>query len=116
MSELINGRRLPAHVEVTLQKMRHAVFGFQWQAVNSGDHALVEFANLMQNYLECAEKTAARGEDFVALGIDRSRTIDIDDRDEVYIAEKLSCIYGDRLPKILQRVAEDIPDADQDFC
>lgn len=116
MSELINGRRLPAHIETTLQKMRHAVFGFQWQAVHTGDHAMVEFANIMQNYLECAERTAALGMDFVELGLDRSRTIDITTRDEIYIAEKLSCIYGDRLPKILQRVAEDIPDADQDFC
>lgn len=112
MNEMMTGRRAAQQVQGTLEKMRIAVFEFQWRAVNSGDHAMVEFANIMQNYLECAERTADQGADFVEMGIDRCRTIDISERDEIYIAEKLSCIFGDRLPRILRRVVEDMPDED----
>lgn len=83
----------PAEREAMLAKMHRAKEGFYFMAVQVGDHAFVEFAGMIGEYIKLCEALHKKGFDFAELA-QVSKPYHAH-----YVGEKIGCIYGGALFK-----------------
>lgn len=90
-----------------LVKMRAASDAFYSAAVRTGCHAFIEFAGLINEYIDiCSAMTASGNTDWMHASARSGTVLPMKSYQIRYLAEKLDCIYGPtlRASKDLQRV------------
>lgn len=80
-------------LEQTLQKMRYASNNFYYAAINTGNHAFIEFTGLINEYIKVCERCLNHGTDFTKINIHTGEILPVPDTSIHYIEEKLTCIF-----------------------
>lgn len=83
--------------EVALRKMDAAVRGFYAAAVATGNHPFIEFAGVMQAYLNSCARAHGEGIDFSECNHHAGQQLPMESFEVDYLAEKLDCIFGGRI-------------------
>lgn len=85
-----------------MQKVSNNFYG---EAVKIGNHSFIEFAGLMNEYINMCAETLARDGDFTRANTHTGIGLVMMDYQAAYLAEKLNCIYGPTLagdPKLAE--------------
>lgn len=80
-----------------LAAMRMASSFFYAQAVRIGNHPFIEFAGLMNEYIQACEDAQAQGVDFTECTAHTGRELPLAPYRVGYLNEKLECIFGGRI-------------------
>lgn len=93
-------RPLVPHAEhvrlVTLRRMREASAVFYGLAVQAGCHPFIEFAGLMNEYIQCCESAHKDGIDFAACNKHAGQHLPMPGYAVDYVNDKLECIFTGR--------------------
>lgn len=100
-------RRSPEELKTIIADMKGASGAFYANAREIGNHAFIEFAGLMNEYIKICEDAAKNGQDFTMASTHTGNALPMKDYQAAYLAEKLDCIYG---PALRQ------PDVKRAFC
>lgn len=91
-----------AVLTTTCDRMQAVSDRFYREAIQTGNHAFIEFAGLMNEYIMVCRKAAASGIDFTMASIHTERPLPFREHHLRYLQEKLSCIYGPSVAEILR--------------
>ena len=86
-----------AERETALQRMDEAIGRFYGTAVNIGCHPFIEFAGVMTAYVKSCRRAHENGIDFNDCSRRTGMNLPIESVEIDYLAEKLACIFGDRI-------------------
>lgn len=84
-------------------RMRNVSKAYYAGAVQTGNHAFIEFCGLMNEYIDICTAALARGQDFTMASIHTGEGIPIQSFQAKYLLEKLECIYGASLPELFKK-------------
>lgn len=82
---------------ICVSKMKHASSVFYGHACASGNHSFIEFAGLMNEYIQVCERAAEADIDFTMASTHTGVALPMAPFNFSYLAEKLNCIYGPSL-------------------
>ena len=85
--------KVRADNEKCLLQMQQLSNFFYNTSVKIGNHAFIEFAGLMNEYIKACEMAHQRGEDFTNANVHTGKAI-IPDFMKDYFLEKVGCIFG----------------------
>lgn len=80
-----------------IAKMQQVSSAFYAGAVHTENHAFIEFCGLMGEYIKICQATLNSGIDFTKANIHIGQNLVFCDYNEIYLREKLECIYGTSL-------------------
>lgn len=80
-------------LEEMIVKMKVASIVFYNTAQQIGNHAFIEFAGLMNEYINVCSDALSEGEDFTTFNIHSGKSM-IKDYQREYMQEKIECIFG----------------------
>ncbi len=80
-----------------LEEMQATSDRFYRSAARIGCHAYIEFCGLMNKYIDVCRRAEAQGVDWLMANTHTGAPLPFENHDLVYLAEKLSCIYGPAL-------------------
>jgi hypothetical protein len=83
--------------ELALQRMDETIRRFYGAAVHIGNHPFVEFAGVMQAYLNSCARAHEQGIDFSECNRHAGRQLPMESVEVDYLNEKLDCIFGGRI-------------------
>lgn len=83
-------------LQAVLQQMRLVSRGFYAQAVAIGNHPFIEFAGLMNEYIQACEDAAGNGIDFTQCNTHSGKDLPLLGYQVDYSNEKLECIFTGR--------------------
>lgn len=84
----------PEERERALRSMRAVSSLFYAQAVQIGNHPFIEFAGLMNEYIQCCEDAHRQGIDFTECNKHNGQVLPIKEFRAHYLNEKLECIFS----------------------
>ncbi len=87
----------PEEREVALGKMRTLAESYYREAVRTGCHAFIEFAGLMNEFIQVCARAHRQGHDFPFANTHSGTALPFEPYNLAYLAEKLNCIYGPAL-------------------
>lgn len=79
--------------EKVLKQMRQLSSVFYGAAVHIGCHPYIEFAGLMNEYIQACERAHKNGIDFTMCSVHTGQALPLQDYEKNYINEKLECIF-----------------------
>lgn len=77
-----------------ISAMRRLSDAFYGNAVRIGNHAFIEFAGLMNEYIKMCVDTVEAGGDFTQCNVHTGQSLSIRPHQAEYLAEKFECIFG----------------------
>lgn len=80
-----------------IQQMHSAASFFYRMAVLIGNHAFIEFAGLMNEYIRCCKNAMKQGIDFTLCSAHAGLELPMTPFEVDYVNEKLECIYTGRI-------------------
>lgn len=80
-----------------LARMDETIRRFYSSAIQIGNHPFVEFAGIMAAYLKSCQRAHEAGIDFTDCNQHAGLTLPMESFEVTYLAEKLNCIFGDRI-------------------
>lgn len=83
--------------EYALKRMREASNRFYSAAVQIGCHPFIEFTGLLNAYIDSCQAAHREGIDFTECNRHAGKELPLEQHQIAYMAEKLECIFGDRL-------------------
>lgn len=83
----------PEEREVALNRMRDTARQFYLGAVHIGNHPFVEFAGLMNEYIDACKEAHERGIDFTDCNTHTGQKLPLASFQVSYLNEKLECIF-----------------------
>lgn len=86
----------PLERQVSINKMRQASNQFYTAAINTGNHAFIEFTGLMNEYIQCCQLAHEQDVDFSETNTHTGSELPIPEHSMDYINEKLECIFTGR--------------------
>jgi hypothetical protein len=84
----------PEEREVALKKMQQASNEFYKAAVSIGNHPFIEFAGLMNEYINACRDAHNEGIDFSECNRHRGQALPLHPVRSDYLNEKLECIFS----------------------
>jgi len=84
----------PEEREVALKKMQQASNEFYKAAVSIGNHPFIEFAGLMNEYINACRDAHNEGIDFSECNRHRGQVLPLHSVRSDYLNEKLECIFS----------------------
>lgn len=81
-------------LELMIHRMRTASNEFYRLAVGVGNHAFIEFAGLMNEYISVCERAVEQSIDFTEANVHAGGELPMEPHHFEYLMEKLECIYG----------------------
>jgi len=87
----------PEQLAAMVAKMKETSLAFYRAAAAIGNHAFIEFAGLMNEYIKACEAALDEGIDFTQCNTHSRHPLPIEPFHAKYIGEKLGCIYGPSL-------------------
>lgn len=88
---------LPSERDLALEQMDEAIRRFYLSAVKIGNHPFIEFAGVMQSYLNSCRRAHAAGIDFTQCNRHAGTELPMHDFEVDYLNEKLDCIFAGRI-------------------
>ena len=95
MQEVVETQEV-VNTDIVLQRMRAAAAAFYASALQTGCHPFVEFAGLMNEYINVCERAHQAGIDFTQCNRHMGRELPMQSFEVDYINEKLECIFTGR--------------------
>lgn len=94
--------RMPDHMTPEgraemLASMRKASAVFYTAAIHIGCHAFIEFAGLMNQFIEVCRDAETNGRPWTNASVHGGAHLSFEGHQIAYLSEKLECIYGLRL-------------------
>ena len=83
--------------QVALERMDQAISRFYSAAVQIGNHPFIEFAGVMTAYQKSCQRAHDAGIDFTECNQHAGRELPMESFEVDYLADKLNCIFGNRL-------------------
>lgn len=83
--------------EAMLASMREIAAEFYASAMTSKCHPFIEFAGLMNEYVQLCEQAHREGVDFTQTDVHNGKALPMRAFQAAYIGEKVGCIYGPSL-------------------
>jgi hypothetical protein len=85
------------HLQASINKMQQVSNAFYAGAIHTENHAFIEFCGLMGEYIKICQATLESGIDFTKANIHCGQSLVFYGYNEIYLREKLECIYGTSL-------------------
>ena len=95
MSELSSERVL--ELRDCIKKMQNVSDAFYQGAINTGNHAFIEFCGLMNEYIKVCYDALNEGIDFTMANKHTGQALPLKMHHSAYLGEKIGCIYGEML-------------------
>lgn len=94
--------------EEMIPKMRDVSTTYYRGAIQTGCHAFIEFCGLQQKFIDIFSKTNQKGTDPNDCNTHSGKSLNVEEHDIAYLAEKFDCIFGptlrdERLRKVFFR-------------
>ncbi|KAF1003879.1 MAG: hypothetical protein GAK28_04342 [Luteibacter sp.] len=80
-----------------LARMDETIRRFYSSAIQIGNHPFIEFAGVMAAYLKSCQRAHEAGIDFTECNQHAGHELPMESFEITYLAEKLNCIFGDRI-------------------
>lgn len=84
----------PEELQVMVDKMKTVSSAYYGAAVRTGNHAFIEFAGLMNEYIKMCERVVEQGDDFTHANVHTGNALPMKTYEAEYLAEKMECIFG----------------------
>jgi hypothetical protein len=101
--------------ERSLKLMRAASDNFFRAAVQTDNHAFIEFTGLLNEYVQACEMALANGQDFRHANKHTGEPLPVAPHMLDYLNEKLGCIFSGAVVVAVARVVDPCPIASLDF-